>query len=88
MPTIEVVGIQGGEGGEEMHAMVRYVVRDLASELYVELMAAFHLDAAYAEEAEEEEEEEEDSEEEEEGEDDSEQEEDSEDENEEEEDEE
>jgi hypothetical protein len=54
MPSVEVVTIeQGGEekgeeGGrhkqeeEEMGAMVGFVVKDLAAELYTELLAGLH----------------------------------------------
>jgi hypothetical protein len=48
MPSVEVGAIeQGGEEGrqgmeEEVCAMMQYVVKDLAAELYVELLEGFH----------------------------------------------
>jgi hypothetical protein len=47
MPSVEVGAVeQGEEGGqgmeEEMGAMIQYVVKDLAAELYVELLEGSH----------------------------------------------
>jgi hypothetical protein len=45
MPSVEVVTIeQGGEQKqeEEVGAMVGFVVKDLAAELYTELLAGLH----------------------------------------------
>jgi hypothetical protein len=48
MPSVEVGameqgGEEGGHGMEEVCPMVAFVVKDLAAELYVELLAGFHL---------------------------------------------
>lgn len=44
MPQVEIAELDHGDGGylEERDGMVKYVMQDMASELYIELMAGFH----------------------------------------------